>query len=95
MRNKKIIKWKEKWSVERLPAHEVYNVFHPLQNFRKPGFVALALLVALASATYFGFGGANIKRSHRDATDTHLFTVVDIPGKGKGVVAARDIQVCM
>lgn len=63
--------------------------------------LCLALLVALASAIYYHRGG-NVNNSHADLEDfeidkgdAHMFTVVDLPGKGKGIIAARDIQVSL
>jgi hypothetical protein len=56
------------------------------------------MLVALASAMCYRFGYL-ANKSHMeedfetDKRDAHIFTVVDLPGKGKGVIAARDIQV--
>ena len=62
--------------------------------------LCLALLVALASAIYYHRGG-NVNNSRADLDfeidkgGAHMFTVVDLPGKGKGIIAARDIQVSL
>ncbi len=44
----------------------------------------VAIFVALIHDVYF-----NQRKSNS------LFEIVDLPGRGKGVVAARDIQVCL
>lgn len=52
---------------------------------------ALAVLVAVTSSVYYDLWNLNVLRE--STAQGPAFEVVDLPGKGKGVVALREIKV--
>jgi hypothetical protein len=56
---------------------------------RSQSFAFSVLLAGLAALYYWYYCLGSVPRSQAP----HLFAVVDIPGKGKGLVAERDIKV--
>ncbi|KDR82640.1 hypothetical protein GALMADRAFT_238083 [Galerina marginata CBS 339.88] len=62
-------------------------------------FLAFGLLVAVASAGYYLYGARQLNTPELQNVEEDpmvgkrdIFNVVDIPGKGKGAIAARDIK---
>jgi hypothetical protein len=63
---------------------------------RRTVWFALIILAAIASAVYYDLmSNFNLSVFHEADVRRPAFEVVDLPGKGKGVVALRDIRVCI
>ena len=63
---------------------------------RRTVWFALIILAAIASAVYCNLmSNFNLSVFHEADVRRPAFEVVDLPGKGKGIVALRDIRVCI
>lgn len=73
------------------------NHAYPFQHFYRPCVLLLALALTVASVVYYYTGALHVDRgvvaTGLDEHSYEMFSVVELPGRGKGLIANRDIKV--